>query len=152
MSKGRRNPPSTRPSASRSRNPTAKGRDDRESCPRRRAHGTPRSAQGRAIAGNVAGGSIVVYGIQSGQFPALSPRDFVFRGLGLHGFWLLNWLRDAPRREIQETYQKLGELVADRSLSAEVEHVYPLERFKEAVEQSLKSNRKGKILFKFARD
>jgi hypothetical protein len=27
--------------------------------------------------------------------------------------------------------------------------VYPLEQFKEAFEQSLKSNRSGKILFKF---
>src|ERR1700737_2309814 len=60
-----------------------------------------------------AGGSVVVYGLQSGQFPALSPGDFVFRGLGLYGFWLLNWIRDAPRTEIQETYQKLGDLVAD---------------------------------------
>jgi NADPH:quinone reductase-like Zn-dependent oxidoreductase len=96
------------------------------------------------------GGSIVVYGIQSGQFPAFSPGDFVFRGRGLHGFWLGNWIRNAPRTAIQETYQKLGDLVADGSLSAVVEHAYPLERFKEAFEQSLKSNRSGKILFKFA--
>jgi NADPH:quinone reductase-like Zn-dependent oxidoreductase len=95
------------------------------------------------------GGSIVVYGIQSGQFPAFSPHDFVFRGLSLHGFWLANWIRNAPRTEIQEIYQKLGDLVADGSLSAAVEHVYPLEQFKEAFEQSLKSNRSGKILFKF---
>src|SRR5712691_9505733 len=95
------------------------------------------------------GGSIVVYGIQSGQFPAISPRDFIYRGLSLHGFWLINWIRNAPRTEIQEIYQKLGDLVADGSLSAAVEHVYPLEQFKEAFEQSLKSNRSGKILFKF---
>ena len=44
----------------------------------------------------------------------------------------------------------LGDLVADGSLSAAVEHVYPLERFKEAFEQSLKPNRSGKILFKFS--
>jgi len=30
-----------------------------------------------------------------------------------------------------------------------VEHVYPLNQFKEAFKQSLKSNRSGKILFKF---
>jgi NADPH:quinone reductase-like Zn-dependent oxidoreductase len=95
------------------------------------------------------GGSIVVYGIRSGQFPAFSPVDFIFRGLGLHGFWLLNWIRDAPRTEIQEVYRELGDLVADGSLSAVVEHVYPLEQFKEAFEQSLRSNRSGKILFKF---
>src|SRR6266403_3895236 len=72
------------------------------------------------------GGSIVVYGMQSGQFPAISPRDFVFHGLSLHGFWLGNWIRNAPRTEIQEMYQKLGDLVADGSLSVAVEHVYPL--------------------------
>ncbi len=95
------------------------------------------------------GGAIVVYGAQSGQFPAFSPRDFLFRGLSLHGFWLGNWIRNAPRTEIQEIYQKLGDLVADGSLSAAVEQVYPLEQFKKAFEQSLKPNRGGKILFKF---
>src|ERR1700737_2811046 len=94
------------------------------------------------------GGSIVVYGLQSGQFPAIPPRECVYRGLGLRGFWLINWIRNAPRTEIQELYQKLGDLVADGSLSAAVEDVYPLEQFKEAFEQSLKSNRSGKILFK----
>ena len=56
-----------------------------------------------------------------------------------------------PRRQPTEgeIYQKLGDLVADGSLSASVEHVYPLDQFKEAFKQSLKSNRSGKILFKF---
>ena len=58
--------------------------------------------------------------------------------------------RNAPRTEIQEIYQKLGDLVAD-SLSAAVDHVYRLDQFKEAFEQSLKPNRSGKILFKFGR-
>jgi NADPH:quinone reductase-like Zn-dependent oxidoreductase len=95
------------------------------------------------------GGSIVVYAMQGGQFPNISPKDLIYRGLSLHGFWLINWIRNAPRTEIQEIYQKLGDLVADGSLSATVEHVYPLEQFKEAFQQSLKSNRSGKILFTF---
>src|SRR4029077_13974743 len=95
------------------------------------------------------GGSIVVYGLQSGQVPAVSPKDLIYRGLNLHGFWLINWIRNAPRTEIEEIYQKLGDLVADGSLSAAVEHVYPLDQFKQAFRQSLKSNRSGKILFKF---
>ncbi len=94
------------------------------------------------------GGSIVVYAMQGGQFPAISPKDFIYRGLSLHGFWLINWLRNAPRTEIEEIYQKLGDLVADGSLSAAVEHVYPLDQFKEAFKQSLKSNRSGKVLFR----
>ena len=95
------------------------------------------------------GGSIVVYAMQSGQFPAISPKALIYRDLSVHGFWLINWIRTAPRAEIQEVYRKLGDLVADGSLSAAVEHVYPLEQFKEAFKQSLKSNRSGKILFKF---
>jgi NADPH:quinone reductase-like Zn-dependent oxidoreductase len=96
-----------------------------------------------------AGGSIVVYAIQSGQFPVLPPGEFIYRDLSLHGFWLINWIRNATRAEIQEIYQKLGDLVADGSLSAVVEHVYPLDQFKEAFERSLRSNRSGKILFTF---
>jgi NADPH:quinone reductase-like Zn-dependent oxidoreductase len=95
------------------------------------------------------GGSVVVYGLQSGQFPAMPPKEFIYRGLSLHGFWLINWIRNAPRTEIEEIYQKLGDLVADGSLSAAVEHVYPLHQFKEAFKQSLESNRSGKILFQF---
>jgi len=95
------------------------------------------------------GGAIVVYAIQSGQLPVLSPRDLIYNDLRLHGFWLINWLRDAPRREIQEMYRKLGDLVADGSLSAAVEHVYALDQFKEAFEHAVKSNRGGKILFGF---
>src|ERR1700730_3466200 len=98
------------------------------------------------------GGSVVVYGMQSGQFPAMPPKELIYRGLSLHGFWLINWIRNAPHTEIEEVYQKLGDLVADGSLSAAVEHVYPLDQFKEAFKQSLKSNRSGKILFQFAAD
>jgi NADPH:quinone reductase-like Zn-dependent oxidoreductase len=94
-------------------------------------------------------GSIVVYGMQSGQFPAMPPKEFIYGGLSLHGFWLINWIRNAPRTEIKEIYQKLGDLVADGSLSAAVEHVYLLDQFKEAFKQSLQSNRGGKVLFMF---
>src|SRR5260370_12589197 len=89
------------------------------------------------------GGSLCRYRHQRGQLPALPASHFLYRGLILHGFWLINWIRNAPRTEIEEIYQKLGDLVADGSLSAAVEHEYPLDQFKEALNQSLKSNRSG---------
>src|SRR5215813_10472774 len=105
---------------------------------------------GGAPAGELAralkpGGSIAVYAFQHG-YPELSP-EFLFNNLNLHGFWLGNWMRNAPATEIQELYQKLADLVADGSLSAAVERAYPLDQFKEAID-SLKSARSGKILFK----
>src|SRR5258706_86612 len=42
------------------------------------------------------GGSIVVYALQGGQFPAMPPKEFIYGGLSLHGFWLINWIRNAP--------------------------------------------------------
>ena len=95
------------------------------------------------------GGSIVLYALLSGQLPAISPKDLIYRDLSLHGFWLMNWIRNASRTEIQEVYRKLGDLVAQGSLSAAVEQVYPLDHFKDAFKHSLKPNRSGKILFKF---
>src|SRR5437773_3281842 len=95
------------------------------------------------------GGSVVVYALQSGQFPAVSPKDLIYRGLSLHGFWLINWIRNAPRTEVKKITEKLAKSVADESLSAAVEHVYPLDQFKEAFEHSLRPSRNGKILFKF---
>jgi NADPH:quinone reductase-like Zn-dependent oxidoreductase len=95
------------------------------------------------------GGSIVIYALLSGQFPAVPPKEFIYLGLSLHGFWLINWIRNAPRTEIHEVYQKLGDLVANGSLSAGVAQTYPLEQFKQAIKQSLQSNRSGKILFQF---
>jgi len=96
------------------------------------------------------GGSIAVYAFQHG-WPELSP-EFLFNNLNLHGFWIGNWIRNAPRMEIQELYQKLADLVADGSLSAAVEHLYPLDQFKEAIDRSLKSTRSGKILFELDSD
>lgn len=93
------------------------------------------------------GGSVASFGVVDGKFPAFSPYEFIFRSLNLHGFSLSNWLRNTPRTVIQETYQKLAQLVAGGLLSVCVDAVYPISEFKEAFSESLKSNRRGKVLF-----
>ena len=59
-----------------------------------------------------------------------------------------NRLRSPPRIAIQERYQRLGNLVTDGSLSVVVEYVDPLDQCKNAITQSLRANRRGKILCK----
>ena len=97
------------------------------------------------------GGLVVIYALQSGKFPVMPAKEFIYRGLSVQGFWLANWMRDAPRTEVQQVYKKLGDLVANGSLSAAVEHAYPLEQFNEAFGRSLKSHRSGKVLFRLGR-
>lgn len=94
------------------------------------------------------GGSVVSYGVQDGQFPAVSPHEFIFRSLSIHGFSVSNWMLNAPRTEIHEIYQVLCELVAEGSLSAAVDSVFPLEDFHEAFAQSGRAGQNGKTIFK----
>src|ERR1700747_3609000 len=58
------------------------------------------------------GGSIAVYAFKLG-LPVLSP-EFLYNNLNLHGFWIGNWMRNAPSTEIQELYQNLADLKRNR--------------------------------------
>ena len=93
------------------------------------------------------GGSIASFGVQDGQWPAISPYDLIFQDLTLHGFSIRTWMRNAPHTVIKGIYQTLGDLVADGSLSAAVDSVYPLDGFKDAFAPSLNASREGKVLF-----
>jgi NADPH:quinone reductase-like Zn-dependent oxidoreductase len=95
------------------------------------------------------GGPVVSYAMQSGEFPAISPADFFYRGLSLHGFWLINWIRNAPRQEIETVYGKLAGLVSDGTLHASVDATYGISEYKQAITHALQSGRNGKVLFRF---
>jgi NADPH:quinone reductase-like Zn-dependent oxidoreductase len=93
------------------------------------------------------GGAAVVYGTQTGEFPAIGLGDLVFDDLQLHGLWVINWIRNAPREEIERTYGELAELVASGELTTAVEATYPLDRYREAFAHVTKPGRAGKVLF-----
>src|SRR6201987_3837483 len=52
--------------------------------------GTPVGEVARSLK---AGASVVVYVLQSGQLPIISPKDLIYRGLRLHGFWRIKCIR-----------------------------------------------------------
>ena len=95
------------------------------------------------------GGIGVGYGLQTGVFPKINPVDMYFRGLSFHGFWLIKWLRNAPREEVQWTYQHLASIVAEGKLFAEVEKTYSLDQYQDALAHAQTSERGGKVLFRF---
>lgn len=95
------------------------------------------------------GGTIVSYSSTTGESFAAPFGDLVYRELSLRGFWLINWLRNAPRAEIEATYATLAELVAQGELSVPVAATYPLERYEEAFGHARAADRTGKVLFAF---
>jgi NADPH:quinone reductase-like Zn-dependent oxidoreductase len=103
-----------------------------------------------ALAGSLEfGGTIVTYSSVTGQPVGLGPKELVYRELTIRGYWLINWIRSAPRQEIEETYAALAELVAQGVLRSSVEAVYPLAEYRAAFAHARRPGRSGKILFTF---
>jgi mitochondrial enoyl-[acyl-carrier protein] reductase / trans-2-enoyl-CoA reductase len=96
------------------------------------------------------GGTVVNYGVLSGEPCMVDGRETVFRDVKLHGFWLRKWFADTPPAQIAALYGELASRVADGTLAVEVEAVYPIRRIKEAVAHAARGGRSGKILVSFA--
>jgi len=97
------------------------------------------------------GGTVVNYGMLSGEPCMIDARDTVFRDVRLHGFWLRKWFVDTPPAQIAALYRELAASVADGTLAVEVEAVYPIHRIKEAVAHAARGGRTGKILVSFVK-
>jgi NADPH:quinone reductase-like Zn-dependent oxidoreductase len=95
------------------------------------------------------GGRAVSYAFLSGRPPQVSPLDLVFNEVATTGFWLINWLRSAPRTEVLETYRQLAGLVASGELTVPVEATYALADHAEAFAHAARTRRGGKVLFRF---
>jgi NADPH:quinone reductase-like Zn-dependent oxidoreductase len=95
------------------------------------------------------GGTVVSFSAVTGQSPVLPLADLIYREISLHGLFVINWVRDAPRQEIEETYAELAGLVEQGVLTAAVEATYPIERYREALAHAQRPKRSGKVLFTF---
>jgi len=96
------------------------------------------------------GGTVVNYGVLSGEPCMVDGRETVFRDVRLRGFWLRKWFADTPPAQIAALYRELAAKVADGALAVEVEAVYPIRRIKEAVAHAARGGRSGKVLVSFA--
>lgn len=92
------------------------------------------------------GGTLVNYGMMSGEPCQVAPRHFVFNDLTLRGFWLANWFRSASRDAQRALYGELTRLVASGALHARIHATYPVDRIQDAVAAAAAGERDGKIL------
>lgn len=92
------------------------------------------------------GGTLVNYGLMSGEPCQVSAKSFVFNDLTLKGFWLARWFGRASRAEQAKLYGELAGLIADGSLRTRIAHSYRLADIKQAVAAAGAGERDGKIL------
>lgn len=100
----------------------------------------------RLAAAVVDGGTVVNYGLLSGQSPRLSAHDLVFRGLTLRGFWLASWFARSRPERIKQVYAQLVTWLAEGKIGARVDAHYPITRSAEAVAHAAREGRDGKVL------
>ncbi len=94
----------------------------------------------------VNGGTVVNYGLLSGEPCQLSGVSLVFRDLTLRGFWLAKWYRDASAEQRGAVFAKLGQMLAEGSLFARIQASYGIDEIKTAVAAAAAGGREGKIL------
>jgi trans-2-enoyl-CoA reductase len=91
-------------------------------------------------------GTVVNYGLMSGQNPQLGGWDVVFRGVRLAGFWLVHWFGRHARGEIARVYGQLAGMLADGSIAVPIAARYPLSQAREALQHAAREGRDGKIM------
>jgi NADPH:quinone reductase-like Zn-dependent oxidoreductase len=94
-------------------------------------------------------GTLVSYGVLSGQPPAVAVPDLVGNHINLTGFWMVNWVRQAPRDQVRDAYLELVDLIANGTLSARVQARFDLTDWRDAVALARTDGRDGKVLLTF---
>jgi NADPH:quinone reductase-like Zn-dependent oxidoreductase len=92
------------------------------------------------------GGTVVNYGLLSGEPCQLGAHHTIFKGITLTGFWLQKSLTAMARPDLEALYADLAARVADGTLRVEVEATYPIEEIKAALAHAGRAGRSGKIL------
>ena len=92
------------------------------------------------------GGTIVNYGMLSGEPCMVSPDQVVFRKITLTGFWLGGTLPHMSKVRFAELYGDLVGRIVDGSLRVAVEATYGIEDIQAALEHAGRQGRDGKIL------
>ena len=92
------------------------------------------------------GGTVVNYGLLSGQPCQLGAHHTIFKAITLTGFWLQRALTSMARPDVEALYAALAARIADGTLRVEVEATYPIEEIKAALAHAERAGRAGKIL------
>lgn len=91
-------------------------------------------------------GTLVNYGMMSGEPCHLSAGMLVFKDVRVRGFWLAKWFRSASREEQQKLYGELTALIVQGKLRAPVHQTYSVKDIKQAVAKAAQGERDGKVI------
>lgn len=93
------------------------------------------------------GGSVFVYGAQAGLLASVSIPALLFRDVRVRGFWLTPWLESLPEGGRARVVDEVWAYYREGLMASADEDVkrYPLSGFAEAVAESQRAGRGGKV-------
>jgi trans-2-enoyl-CoA reductase len=104
------------------------------------------SATDRLAASVAMGGTLVNYGLMSGEPCQISATSFVFRDVTLKGFWLARWFRNAKPEQQMAVFGQITKYIVEGKLQTKIHAEYPVSDIKHAVAAAAEGGRDGKIL------
>ena len=92
------------------------------------------------------GGTLVAYGLLSGQLPTFNPSIAIGKDIRIRGFWLTKWFQTASMEERQGAFGQIIPLIAGGALKANVDSRFSIAEIKQAVTRAAQRGRNGKVL------
>lgn len=100
----------------------------------------------RALASLKAGGKMMVFGLLSLENIPLNSGLLIFKDLKVEGFWLTTWMNSLSPEATQTAFKTVFTHLLSQKVKVDVDAVYPLDQFKEALAAYEKEGRNGKII------
>jgi len=91
-------------------------------------------------------GTLVNYGLMSGEPCQISAGTLIFKDAQVRGFWLAHWFRKASREEQRKLYSELTGLIMAGKLRAPVHQTFSVKDIKQAVAVAAAGERDGKVI------
>ena len=95
---------------------------------------------------------MVNYGYLGGEPCMITPEQAIIKQIKLVGFWARYGVFDQSHEFLQRTFDDISKLFLDGTLVSNVEKIYCLEDFKQALKHAGSDGRHGKILLSITED
>jgi len=92
------------------------------------------------------GGLMMVFGLLSLESIPLNSGLLIFKNLKVEGFWLTSWMESLSDFERNKAFKTVFGHLMSETIKVDIQATYPLEKFKEALEEYEKEGRNGKII------
>jgi NADPH:quinone reductase-like Zn-dependent oxidoreductase len=93
------------------------------------------------------GSTHITYGAMARKPLTIPNGSLIFKDIHFRGLWVSRWMEESLRDEIEATYAGLCEMILARKLLQDVDSIFELANFRDALLRLDAADRHGKVLF-----